>query len=157
MLLPVRSLAALAALLALPIFAHAVDDPKAVEFFENKVRPVLGTLRGTLEAERPVVVKIIRKEHETDRSFLARFLDEARIQAQLQHQVPALARGEGARPAQHPVVVRSRVRRYVGMKNENLHDSECSSLNMGVYAAALRAANSGCRFRNDSRIRPIRS
>lgn len=36
-------------------------------------------------AERPVVVKIIRREHETDRSFLARFLDEARIQAQLHH------------------------------------------------------------------------
>jgi serine/threonine-protein kinase len=30
-------------------------------------------------------VKIIRREHDTDRSFLARFLDEARIQAQLQH------------------------------------------------------------------------
>ncbi len=54
-------------------------------------------------------------------------------------------------------IVRRRVRRHIGMQNENLHDSECSSLNIGVYAAALRAANSGCRFRKDSRIRPIRS
>lgn len=47
---------------------------------------VLLAASGGIEgAERPVVVKIIRREHETDRSFLARFLDEARIQAQLQH------------------------------------------------------------------------
>ncbi len=36
-------------------------------------------------AERPCVVKIIRREHSDDKSFLARFLDEARIQAQLHH------------------------------------------------------------------------
>lgn len=47
---------------------------------------VLLASSGAIEgAERPVVVKIIRREHETDRSFLARFLDEARIQAQLHH------------------------------------------------------------------------
>lgn len=47
---------------------------------------VLLAASGGIEgAERPVVVKIIRREHEADRSFLARFLDEARIQAQLQH------------------------------------------------------------------------
>ncbi len=46
---------------------------------------LLAATGGIEGAERPVVVKIIRKEHETDRSFLARFLDEARIQAQLQH------------------------------------------------------------------------
>lgn len=41
---------------------------------------------GAIEgAERPCVVKIIRREHAGDKSFLARFLDEARIQAQLQH------------------------------------------------------------------------
>jgi hypothetical protein len=40
MLLPVRSLAALAALAVLP-FAASADDPKAVEFFEAKIRPVL--------------------------------------------------------------------------------------------------------------------
>ncbi|HLV20540.1 MAG TPA: serine/threonine-protein kinase [Polyangiaceae bacterium] len=45
----------------------------------------LGTSAGIEGAERPVVVKIIRREHAEDSSFLARFLDEARIQAQLQH------------------------------------------------------------------------
>lgn len=40
---------------------------------------------GIEGAERPCVVKIIRREHAEDPSFLARFLDEARIQAQLQH------------------------------------------------------------------------
>ena len=37
---------------------------------------LLASSGGIEGAERPVVVKIIRKEHETDRSFLARFLDE---------------------------------------------------------------------------------
>ncbi len=41
---------------------------------------------GAIEgAERPVVVKIIRRDHSDDKSFLARFLDEARIQSQLRH------------------------------------------------------------------------
>jgi serine/threonine protein kinase len=42
----------------------------------------MGEIEG---AERPCVVKLIRKEHRGDASFLARFLDEARIQAQMQH------------------------------------------------------------------------
>ena len=42
----------------------------------------MGAIEG---AERPCVVKIIRREHAQDKSFLARFLDEARIQAQLHH------------------------------------------------------------------------
>jgi eukaryotic-like serine/threonine-protein kinase len=42
----------------------------------------MGDIEG---AERPCVVKLIRKEHRDDASFLARFLDEARIQAQMQH------------------------------------------------------------------------
>lgn len=46
---------------------------------------LLASSGGIEGAERPVVVKIIRREHDTDRSFLARFLDEARIQAQLHH------------------------------------------------------------------------
>src|SRR4051812_48175890 len=45
----------------------------------------LATTTGIEGAERPVVVKIIRREHATDPSFIARFLDEARVQAQLQH------------------------------------------------------------------------
>ena len=46
----------------------------------------LATPSGTIEgAERPCVLKVIRREHIEDSSFLARFLDEARIQAQLEH------------------------------------------------------------------------
>ena len=45
----------------------------------------LASTTGIEGAERPCVVKTIRREHVSDRSFLARFLDEARVQAQLQH------------------------------------------------------------------------
>ena len=45
----------------------------------------LAATTGIEGAERPCVVKIIRREHAKDVSFLARFLDEARVQAQLQH------------------------------------------------------------------------
>jgi hypothetical protein len=38
---PVRSLLAVAALVAVPAASRAADDPKAVEFFETKIRPVL--------------------------------------------------------------------------------------------------------------------
>jgi eukaryotic-like serine/threonine-protein kinase len=45
----------------------------------------LAATAGIEGAERPCVVKIVRREHADDSSFLARFLDEARIQAQLAH------------------------------------------------------------------------
>src|SRR5258708_37126693 len=45
----------------------------------------LAATTGIEGAERPCVVKIIRRDHAADKSFLARFLDEARVQAQLQH------------------------------------------------------------------------
>ncbi|HKQ71922.1 MAG TPA: serine/threonine-protein kinase, partial [Polyangiaceae bacterium] len=45
----------------------------------------LAATSGIEGAERPCVVKIIRRDHAGDKSFLARFLDEARVQAQLQH------------------------------------------------------------------------
>lgn len=45
----------------------------------------LAATRGIEGAERPCVVKTIRQEHAGDKSFRARFLDETRIQAQLQH------------------------------------------------------------------------
>ncbi len=45
----------------------------------------LASTGGIEGAERPCVVKIIRREHASDKSFRARFLDETRIQAQLQH------------------------------------------------------------------------
>jgi serine/threonine-protein kinase len=46
---------------------------------------MLAATLGVEGAERPVIVKTIRSEHKTDQSFNARFLDEARVQAQLEH------------------------------------------------------------------------
>jgi serine/threonine protein kinase len=45
----------------------------------------LAATTGIEGAERPCVVKIIRREHASNSSFVARFLDEARVQAQLHH------------------------------------------------------------------------
>ena len=45
----------------------------------------LASTTGVEGAERPVVVKVIRREYAKDPNFLARFLDEARVQSQLQH------------------------------------------------------------------------
>jgi eukaryotic-like serine/threonine-protein kinase len=46
---------------------------------------LLASTMGIEGAERPVIVKIIRREHKTDPNFYARFLDETRVQAQLSH------------------------------------------------------------------------
>ena len=45
----------------------------------------LAATTGLEGAERPCVVKTVRRDHMHDGSFLARFLDEARVQAQLNH------------------------------------------------------------------------
>ena len=45
----------------------------------------LASTTGVEGAERPVIIKVIRREHARDPNFLARFLDEARVQSQLQH------------------------------------------------------------------------
>jgi hypothetical protein len=45
----------------------------------------LAATTGLEGAERPCIVKTVRRDHVHDGSFLARFLDEARVQAQLQH------------------------------------------------------------------------
>ncbi len=45
----------------------------------------LAATTGIEGAERPCVVKTVRRDHIHDGSFLARFLDEARVQAQLNH------------------------------------------------------------------------
>src|SRR6202044_148445 len=45
----------------------------------------LGATTGIEGAERPCIVKTVRRDHIHDGSFLARFLDEARVQAPLQH------------------------------------------------------------------------
>lgn len=63
----------------------------------------LATSAGAIDgAERPCVLKVIRREHAEDSSFLARFLDEARIQAQLEHpgvvRVLFASHDEGGKP-----------------------------------------------------------
>ncbi len=45
----------------------------------------LASTTGIEGAERPCIVKTVRRDHIHDGSFLARFLDEARVQSQLQH------------------------------------------------------------------------
>jgi eukaryotic-like serine/threonine-protein kinase len=45
----------------------------------------LAATTGIEGAERPCIVKTVRRDYIHDASFLARFLDEARVQAQLQH------------------------------------------------------------------------
>ncbi len=62
----------------------------------------LGDIEG---AERPCVVKLIRHEHRDDASFLARFLDEARIQAQMQHPGVAQVLEAAIDPEGRPYVV----------------------------------------------------
>src|ERR1700682_6732694 len=45
----------------------------------------LAATTGIEGAERPCIVKTVRRDHIHDGSFLARFLDEARVQSQLNH------------------------------------------------------------------------
>ncbi|MDP9150723.1 MAG: serine/threonine protein kinase, partial [Myxococcota bacterium] len=45
----------------------------------------LAATTGIEGAERPCIVKTVRRDHIHDGSFLARFVDEARVQSQLQH------------------------------------------------------------------------
>jgi serine/threonine-protein kinase len=65
----------------------------------------LATAGGIEGAERPCVVKIIRREHARDKSFLARFFDEARVQAQLQHPGVAQVLEAATDPTGKPFVV----------------------------------------------------
>jgi serine/threonine-protein kinase len=65
----------------------------------------LAATTGIEGAERPCVVKTIRRDHAADRSFLARFLDEARVQAQLQHHGVAQILEASTDPTGEPYVV----------------------------------------------------
>src|SRR5579859_6323355 len=62
----------------------------------------LGATTGIEGAERACIVKTVRRDHIHDGSFLARFLDEARVQAQLNHpgvaQVLEAANDENGEP-----------------------------------------------------------
>src|ERR1700686_4100305 len=63
----------------------------------------LAATTGIEGAERACVVKTVRRDHIHDGSFLARFLDEARVQSQLNHpgvgQVLEATPDENAEPA----------------------------------------------------------
>ena len=97
----------------------------------------LATSAGIEGAERPLVVKLIRRDHEADGSFLARFLDEARIQSQLQH--PGVAQIiEAANDAQGKPYV---VVEYI--EGKNLADVRSRAGQLGVrisWAEALAVA-----------------
>jgi eukaryotic-like serine/threonine-protein kinase len=92
---------------------------------------------GIEGAERPVVVKLIRRDHETDNSFLARFLDEARIQSQLQHPGVAQILEASTDAAGKPYVVVE----YI--EGRNLADVRSRAGQLGVrvtWAEALAVA-----------------
>jgi serine/threonine-protein kinase len=86
----------------------------------------LATASGIEGAERPVVIKIIRKDHDTDSSFLARFLDEARIQSQLHHPGVAQILEAATDSAGKPYVVVE----YV--EGHNLGDVRARAAQLGV-------------------------
>ena len=66
----------------------------------------LGSTMGVEGAERPVVIKRIRQEYSHDENFLARFLDEARVQSQLQHSgVAQIIEAATHEPSGDPYVV----------------------------------------------------
>ncbi|MEN9577161.1 MAG: hypothetical protein RJA70_170 [Pseudomonadota bacterium] len=87
-----------------------------------------GGVGGIEGAERPVVVKIIRREHAEDKSFLARFFDEARIQAQLQHPGVAQVLEASTDKSGKPYVVLEHV------EGRNLSDlrQRAAQLNVGL-------------------------
>src|SRR5690242_20125572 len=86
----------------------------------------LATASGIEGAERPVVIKLIRKDHETDSSFLARFLDEARIQSQHHHPGVAQILEAATDSAGKPYVVVE----YV--EGHNLGDVRARAAQLGV-------------------------
>lgn len=93
---------------------------------------------GDIEgAERPAVVKLIRREHAQDKSFLARFFDEARIQAQLHHPGVAQVLEASTDQSGKPYVVLEHV------EGRNLSDvrSRASQLNVQLsWADAVAIA-----------------
>ncbi|HEV8548162.1 MAG TPA: protein kinase [Polyangiaceae bacterium] len=86
----------------------------------------LATSGGIEGAERPVVIKIIRKDHDADSSFLARFLDEARIQSQLSHPGVAQILEASTDGAGKPYVVVEHV------EGKNLGDVRGRAAQLGV-------------------------
>jgi serine/threonine protein kinase len=118
----------------------------------------LATTGGIEGAERPCVVKIIRREHSDDRSFLARFLDEARIQAQLQHPGVAQILEAATDPSGKPFVVVE----YVEGRNLGELRNRASQLGARVawpdavaVGVSLAAALAHVHERTDAAGRPL--
>jgi len=119
----------------------------------------LGYADGTIDgAERPCVVKVIRREHVEDTSFVARFLDEARIQSQLEH--PGVVRVlDASRDAQgKPYVVLEHV------EGRNLSELRLRAQQLGVrigwadaVAIAIAMTDALCHVheRTDAEGRPL--
>ncbi len=119
----------------------------------------LGFAEGTIDgAERPCVVKVIRREHVEDTSFVARFLDEARIQAQLEH--PGVVRVlDASRDVQgKPYVVLEHV------EGRNLSELRLRAQQLGVrigwadaVAVAIAMTDALCHVheRTDAEGRPL--
>jgi eukaryotic-like serine/threonine-protein kinase len=153
-----------------PGAAHTVD-PEAVlprrlgrltllkQIARGGMGEVLLATTGEIEgAERPCVVKIIRREHADDRSFLARFLDEARIQAQLQHPGVAQILDATTDPSGKPYVVVE----YV--EGRNLGELRTRAIQLGARMAwpdavaigvALAEALSFVHERTDAAGKPL--
>ncbi len=118
----------------------------------------LATARGIEGAERPLIVKIIRRDHIDDRSFVARFLDEARIQAQLQHPGVAQILEASTDSAGKPYVVVE----YV--EGRNLSDVRARAGQLGVrvswpealaFGVCLGEALAHIHERTDAEGRPL--
>src|SRR5580693_166181 len=94
----------------------------------------LAATTGIEGAERPCIVKTVRRDHMHDGSFLARFLDEARVQSQLQHpgvaQVLEAATDENGEPYTAVEYVEGR----------SLSDLRQRAVQMGVRVAWADAA-----------------
>lgn len=86
----------------------------------------LAATGGIVGAERPCIVKIIRHEYAEDSSFLARFLDEARVQAQLYHPGIAQVIEATTDATGKPYVVVE----YV--EGRHLGDVRCRALQLGL-------------------------
>ena len=101
----------------------------------------LAATTGIEGAERPCIVKTVRRDHMHDGSFLARFLDEARVQSQLQHpgvaQVLEAATDENGEP--YTVV------EYV--EGRSLSDLRQRAMQMGVRVAGRTRSRSPSRWR----------
>jgi serine/threonine-protein kinase len=119
----------------------------------------LASTTGVEGAERPVVVKVIRREHAKDPNFLARFLDEARVQSQLVHSgVAQVLEADRHEPSGDPYVVMEFVEgRSLGNVRQRIAEV---GLRLGwedavAVAALVTEALAHIHERHDARGRPL--